>query len=140
MTSELATIQVPQALYRRLERLAELTHRPVDSLVEQTLTSSLPPLPEDLPAAWGDALLALEGLRDAELEREMRATYPQEDYEQFAALREKQRGKGLTAIEQAGIERLAVEADLLGLRKAYAAALLKWRGQRVPTLPELEAS
>jgi hypothetical protein len=140
MASQLATIQVPQALYRRLERLAELTHRPVDSLVEQTLSASLPPLPEDLPAAWGDALLVLERLSDQELEREMRATYSQEDYEQFAALREKQHGKGLTDTEQSTLDRLTAEADLLGLRKAYAAVLLKWRGQRVPTLAELEAS
>ena len=140
MTSDLATIQVPQALYRRLERLATLTHRPVDSLVAQTLASSLPPLPEDLPAAWGDALLILEGLSDAELEQTMRATFPQEDYERFALLREKQRGQGLTVTEQAALDRLATESDLLGLRKAYAAALLRWRGQHIPTLAELEAS
>ena len=40
---------------------------------------------------------------------------------------------------QRTIDRLAQEADLLALRKAYAAVLLKWRGHRLPSLAELEA-
>jgi hypothetical protein len=30
-----------------------------------------------------------------------------------------------------------MEADRLMFRKAYAAVLLKWRGERIPTLAEL---
>ena len=42
--------------------------------------------------------------------------------------------------EQSELEALRAMADLLMFRKAYAALILKWRGQRVPTVAELEAS
>jgi hypothetical protein len=110
------------------------------AMTPDSISASFPPLPEDLPVAWRGALLALEGLSDPELEQALRATFPQEEYEQFAALREKSRGRALTATEQASLDRLTAEADLLPLQKAYAAVLLKWRGHRLPTLAELEAS
>ena len=46
----------------------------------------------------------------------------------------------LSAIENKEIDDFRRQADLLMFRKAYAALLLKWRGQRVPTLAELEAA
>lgn len=66
MTAETVTIQVPQPLYARLERLARLTRRPVESLIAQPLSTSLPLLPDDLSAEQRGALLALESLPDDE--------------------------------------------------------------------------
>src|SRR6266545_111576 len=75
MTTETIPIQVPEALYRRLERLAALTHRPVESLVVQTLSSSIPPLPDDLPPPTRDAQTSLDRLtQDADL-RTLRKAY-----------------------------------------------------------------
>ena len=139
MITETIPIQVPEALYRRLERLAALTHRPVESLVVQTLSSSIPPLPDDLPAPTRDALTALEGLSDDELWQVVRSTFPETQYEQFAELRERRRAGTITPDEQATLDGLTQTADLLTLRKAYAAVLLKWRGHRLPTLAELES-
>ncbi len=62
MTAETIAIQVPQPIYDRLERFAKLTSRPVESLVLQALSTSLPLLPDDLRPAQRDALLALEEL------------------------------------------------------------------------------
>lgn len=139
MTTETVTIQVPEILYRRLERLAALTHRPVESLVVQTLSSSIPPLPDDLPAPTRDALTALEDLSDDELWQLVRGTFPETEYKQLAALREQRRAGTITPEAQATLERLSQEADLLTLRKAYAAVLLKWRGHRLPALADLAA-
>lgn len=139
MATETVSIQVPEALYRRLERLAQLTHRPLESLVVQTLTSTIPPLPDDLPTPMRDALVALEKLNDDELWRIARETMLEAQYDRFADLREKRRAGIITAVEQALLDQLVQEADLLALRKAYAAVLLKWRGHRLPTLSELEA-
>lgn len=139
MTTETISIQVPQALYHRLERLAELTHRPLESLVVQTLTSTIPPLPDDLPAPARDALVALEKLTDDELWRITQATMPEAEFDRFTALRERRRAGTIMAAEQGALDQLSQEADLLALRKAYAAVLLKWRGHRLPTLVELEA-
>jgi len=139
MTIETIPIQVPEALYRRLERLAALTHRPVESLVVQTLTSSIPPLPDDLPAPMRETLTALEDLSDDELWQIARSTFPEAQYEQFAELREQRRAGTIMPDEQVTLDRLTQEADLMTLRKAYAAVLLKWRGHRLPALAELEA-
>ena len=139
MTTETIPIQVPEALYRRLERLAALTHRPVESLVVQTLSSSIPPLPDDLPSPTRDALTALEGLSDDELWQVVRSTFPEAQYEQFVELREQRRVSMIMPDQQTTLDSLSREADLLSLRKAYAAVLLKWRGHRLPALAEFEA-
>ncbi|SRR6266540_1776055 len=139
MTTETIPIQVPEALYRRLERLAALTHRPVESLVVQTLSSSIPPLPDDLPPPTRDALTSLEGLSDDDLWQMVRSGMPEVEYEQFTELRAKHRAGTIAPDEQATLDRLTQDADLRTLRKAYAAVLLKWRGHRLPTLADFEA-
>ncbi len=57
MAADTITIHLPDALHRRLERLAMLTQQPLEGLIVKTLSSNLPPLPDDLPQATGDALL-----------------------------------------------------------------------------------
>jgi hypothetical protein len=131
---ETIPIQVPEALYRRLERLAALTRRPVESLVVQTPSSSIPPLPDDLSAPARDALTALEGFSDDELWQVVRSTFPEAQHEQFAELREQRRAGTITPDQQTALDSLSQEADLLTLRKAYAAVLLKWRGHRLLSL------
>lgn len=140
MTAATVPIQVPEAIYRRLERLAELSGRPLESLVAQTLSSSLPPLPDDLSPVAREALVVLEQRSDAELQDTMHTTFPQDQYDQFVELREKQRAGTITADEQGVLARLQQDADLLPLLKAYAAVLLKWRGHRIPSLAALAAT
>ena len=139
MTTDTVAIQVPQAVYRRLERLAQLTRRPLESLIVQALSSNLPPLPDDLPAAQRDALVALEGLSDDELWAVTRSAMPQRDQERFAALRDQRLAGTLDPAEEAALDQFAQAADLLTLRKAYAAVLLRWRGHQLPTPDELAA-
>jgi hypothetical protein len=139
MSTNTVAVQVPAALYQRLERLAALTNRPLESLLVQTLSAGLPPLPDDLPVSMRDALLALEQLDDTELYRVVRERMPDAQVEQYDELRERRRAGVITEAEQQTLTTMAHNADLLMLRKAYAAVLLKWRGQRVPTLAELEA-
>ena len=139
MTTETLTIEVPEPLYRRLERLAALSGRPLASLITQTLSASIPPLPDDLPSPARDALMSLEALSDDELWQIVRSGIPEAEYEQFIELRAKRRAGTLGPDEQATLERLTQEADLRTLRKAYAAVLLKWRGHHLPTLTELSA-
>src|SRR6266545_1107167 len=110
MTTETIPIQVPEALYRRLERLAALTHRPVESLVVQTLSSSIPPLPDDLPPPTRDALTSLEGLSDDDLWQMVRSGMPEVEYEQFTELRAKHRAGTIAPDEQATLDRLTRDA------------------------------
>lgn len=137
MAADTVTIQVPQALYERLQRVATLTHRPLERLVEQALEQGLPPLPDDVPAAYRDALAALETQPDAQLWQAVNATLPAAIADHLTALRQQRRDGHLSTSEAATLAELQYKADLLPLRKAYAAVLLKWRGHRVPTLAEL---
>ena len=139
MATNAIVIHLPEDLQRRLERLAGLTQRPLESLIVQTLSSSLPPLPDDLPPATRDALTALEQLSDDALWDLERAQFPQDQYTQLVALREKRRESVLAMDEQAILDHLTQEADLLTLKKAYAAVLLKWRGYRLPALADVDA-
>ena len=78
-------------------------------------------------------------LSDDELWQVTRSAMPAGDQERFAALRDRRRAGTLTPAQQSALDQLAQAADLLTLRKAYAAVLLRWRGHRLPTPDELAA-
>jgi hypothetical protein len=65
---------------------------------------------------------------------------PPENVTRYEALKATRAERCLTDTEQQEWETLRIEADRLMFRKAYAALLLKWRGEHVPTLAELETS
>ncbi len=140
MATDTITIHLPDHLYHRLERLAELTGQPLEGVIVRTLSSHLPPLPDDLPDDLRGALQKMERLRDDELWQLTHAAFPKEGYARLTSLREQRRDGTLDAGKQAELDRLLREADLLTLQKAYAAVLLKWRGHRLPPLSALTAS
>ncbi|MEA3341495.1 MAG: hypothetical protein U9R15_16145, partial [Chloroflexota bacterium] len=139
MSVQTIAIQMPQLLYHRLERLAELTRRPLENLVVQTLDASVPSLPGDLPQEMRGDLQALESLDDESLWQVARSVVGLEQRAQHSLLLEKNRQGPITELERETLAQLCQKADLLMLRKAYAYVLLKWRGHRLPTLAELEA-
>jgi predicted DNA-binding protein len=139
MSEPTIAIQMPHPLYQRLQRLAELTHRPLESLVLQALDAHIPPLLEDMPEHIRTDLAALEKLEDEALRQVAQSKWSAEQSARYSALVEKERAHTLTPAEQSTLEGLYHEANCHMLRKAYANALLKWRGHQLPTLAELEA-
>jgi hypothetical protein len=135
---ETLTIHLPVSAARRLRRVAEIARRPVDEVLAETLCASLPPLLEDVPATFQSDLARLETLPSAALHEQMRAVLRPENVTRYETLQAIQAERLLTEAEQQEWETLRLEADSLMFRKAYAAVLLKWRGERVPTLAELE--
>jgi len=138
-TTEALTIHLPASAAYRLRRVAELTRRSVDEVVAETLCASLPPLLEDVPLAFQTELAHLEALASEALRTQMRETLSAENvayYETLKAIRAK---RPLTVAEQQEWETLRFAADSLMFRRAYAALLLKWRGEHIPTLAEFEA-
>jgi predicted DNA-binding protein len=140
MSESTVAIQMPHPLYQRLQRLAELTHRPLESLVLQALDAHIPPLLEDMPEHIRTDLAALEKLDDAALRLVAQGAWGSEQSARYTALLEKERAGAITSAEQGTLEGLYQEANCHMLRKAYANALLKWRGHQLPTLAELEAA
>jgi len=138
MTLQTVAIQVPQSLYHRLERFSQLTHRPLEKVIVQTLETGIPTLPDDLSEVMRKALIELESLSDEALWQVARSSVSLGQQRQHSGLLEKNQLGTLTESERERLAQLRQAADTLMLRKAYAYVLLKWRGYRLPTLDELE--
>ena len=137
-STEVITVQLPLATVRRLRRVAEIAQRPVDKVVAETLQSSLPPLLEDVPTAFHKKLAELEMLSNKELLQQVYAKFAPASVARYDALLAVNTAGSLAPQEQEELRQLRADANLLMFRKAYAAVLLKWRGEHVPALAELE--
>jgi hypothetical protein len=132
------TIQLSAAAARRLRRVAEIAGRPVDEIAAETLSAGLPPLLEDVPGRFQAELSPLEKLSSDALWTHLRAALSVEQTARYEALKALAAERQLSQPEAEEWEKLREEADRLMFRKAYAALLLKWRGERIPNLAELE--
>jgi len=135
--TQILTIQLSEATYDQLKRAAELARQPLDVIVEQSLAHSLPPLLEEIPPAYQPDVYPLLFMSEADLVQESRRRLPAERWAEYEALLDKKKISPLSEAEQAKLDSLRREADILTFRKGYAAVLLKRRGYRLPTLAEL---
>jgi len=97
------------------------------------------PLLEDVPAVFQTDLARLETLPSEALRAEMRASVRPENVTRYETLKTIRAERALTEAEHQEWEAWRFAADSLMLRKAYAALLLKWRGERIPTLAALDS-
>ena len=139
MNEQTIAIQMPQPLYQRLQHLAEITQRPLESLVLQALDANVPPLLEEMPEPIRQDLATVEKLDDVALQHVAQGVWDAEQSTRYSELLEKERAEAITQHEQAELEALYQAANSHMLRKAYANALLRWRGHQLPTIAELEA-
>ncbi len=80
-------------------------------------------------------LSALNSLDTPVLQRVAHAELDAAKTARYETLLMKNQREALLSKEQAQLDRLREEANLLMLRRAYAYALLKWRGQRLAHPP-----
>lgn len=137
MNDHQITLNIPDSLYQRLQHFAQLAGHPLENLLLQTLTASLPPLPEDLPTNLQTELLKLEQLNDTALWKIAHSMVSDKQQNRYNHLLEKQRDNTLNQIEQDELETLFQHNEQQMLHKAYAYALLKWRGRCLPPLSQL---
>lgn len=140
VATELVTIRLPVQAADRLRRVAAIAHRPIDEVVADTLQSTLPPLLDELPAAVQPLLAQLESWSNDALRRQLYVMVDEERLDRYDHLLAQKASDALTEVERQELEQLRQQTDLLMFQKAYAALLLKWRGERVPTVTELEAT
>jgi len=140
LATETLTIVLPKAAANRLRRIAEIAQRPIDEVVAETLESTLPPLLDAVPATFQAELAEMERWPNELLQRQVFATISKESYRRYESLQTIHHNRVLSGAERQEVDELNREANLLMFRKAYAALLLKWRGQRVPTIAELEGA
>ena len=132
MTTQAVTLQLPESLYVRLQQIAQATHRPFDEVVLRAIQVGTPPSWEDTPAAFQLDLAALERLDDDALWPIARSRQTEADMVRYQELLEKNANDTISDAERAELTRLRTEADRFMLRKAHAAALLRWRGHHIP--------
>ena len=130
------TLTLPDSLYRPVRRLAQTTHKPIEKVLLTALQSSLPPL-DDLPLDLAEELAELETQNSENLRQVLLETVLPDQQETLDSLLYRNQLDILTNAEQEQLTSLQRAADRVMLRKARAAVLLRFRGERLPTLTEL---
>ena len=138
MSVNTVTLNLPEMLYRRLLQTAQATQRPLDEVVLHALQVGSPPAWNDAPAEFQADLAALDRLDDDALWRIARSSRSEADMRHYQELLDRHADGTLTDAKRRELDELRQEADRFMLRKAHAAALLRWRGYQLPS-PELSS-
>ncbi len=130
------TLTLPDNLYHPIHRLAEATHEPVEDILLTALRASLPPL-DGLPPDLTKELTELEIRSSRRLRKILLEKVRPDQQERLELLLDKNQRGTVAEEEQNELSLLQKSADRIMLRKARAAVLLRFRGERLPTLSEL---
>ncbi len=132
MSTATLTLALPEVLYQRLERTALATKQPLEDVALHALRIGSPPAWDDAPPEFQLDLAALDKLDDESLWKIAKDHLSADFARRDELLAGKAEGR-LSPAERVELERLRHEEDLFMLRKAHAAALLRWRGHVVPS-------
>ncbi len=121
-------LQIPDALYDRLCQTARAVQQPIEQIVLRALQLGAPPGLDDIPIEFQESLAELDRFEDREL---FAITGMKQSPQEFSRYETLLSCGDRTNAEQQELDNLCFEADLLMLRKAHAAALLRWRGHTV---------
>lgn len=137
MTAQTVNIQLPENLYRRLEKTAQATRRPLADVIVHAVSVGSPPNWEDAPAEFQVDLASLDRLEDEALWQIARGRVTPDDMTRYEELLYKNANERISPAEKVELVQLRTEADRFMLRKAYAAAILRWRGHQIPLADKL---
>ena len=140
MTTRTVTLRLPESLYTRLQQAAQATRRSLDDVLLHAIQVGSPPRWEDAPAEFQADLAALDRLEDEALWRIARSRKTEADMERYQELLDRNADGLLSADERDELVKLRTEFDRFMLCKVHAAALLRWRGYRVPSAEMLQSA
>lgn len=129
---ETVTLKLPEQIYRRLVSHADATRRPLEDVILHALTVGSPPIWEDVPAEFQPVLAEMDRMDDEALWGIVQKRKTVDNMTRYDELLEKNKHESLSEAERLELTEMRKEADLFMLRKAHAAALLRWRGHPVP--------
>lgn len=135
MTIQNVVLPLPESLYLRLQQTAQATRQSLTDVLLHAVQVGSPPNWEESPAMFQADLAALDRLDDESLWHVVRQHRHETDMERHQELLDKNSEGTLTEVERNELVALRTSADRLMLRKAHAAALLRWRGHTLPPLP-----
>lgn len=137
MTTRTVTLSLPEFLYLRFQQMATATRQPVDDLLVRAVEMGGPPSWEEAPPRFQTELAALDRMTDDALWRIARSRHSVAEAARMQLLLDGQASASLTSDEKSELESMLFQADLTMLRKAHAAALLRWRGHTIPPAEKL---
>ncbi|MCE7983756.1 MAG: hypothetical protein DYG89_21485 [Caldilinea sp. CFX5] len=132
MLVETGKLDIPDLVYRRLENTAKAMRRSVEDVMVYALKVGSPPVWDDVPPEFQADLAAMDRLEDDALWRIARSKKELTSLQRYDELLARNQDNLLTDSEKQELQQLRTEADRFMLRKAHAAALLRWRGYTVP--------
>ena len=131
MSTQTITIQLPDDLYRSANQLARTTKRPLDEILQDSLTHTLPPL-DDVSPGEAEALAQLSLLDDAELWQIAQSNLSPVKQTRLEALLLAQNKGELDEDAKETLIKLQNEYGRLLVRQSHAWLLLARRGYKVP--------
>ena len=137
MTIQNINLPLPEHLYLRFERVAKATGQSVTDVALRAVTVGSPPDWDDVPAEFQTDLAALDRLDDGALWQIARSQQNEGGMDRYEELLYKNANDTLLPAERTELTALRHDADRFMLRKAHAAALLRWRGHKLPPSDKL---
>jgi hypothetical protein len=137
MSSHSITIELPENIFDRLTQLAQTTDRPLAEIVAQSIACNLPPSIEQASPELQPELLKMQRLNDNELLSIAQTTVSLAQQQRHEELLVKNEDLDISEMERQELANLRLAIDNLTVQKAYAWALLRWRGHRIPALSEI---
>jgi hypothetical protein len=131
-------VHIPEALFHKLKRVADLTHRSVEDLAVTSLEAALPVMP-DLPLDIANDLAAMHVFSDQALWAATVPSFSPAEEDHLNQLNTTAGERDLTADEEAEQQKLINAYQRSVLRRAKALAILAQRGHSMsePNKPEL---
>ena len=137
MTTQNVVLPLPESLYLRLQQTAQATRQTLTDVLLHAVQVGSPPNWEESPAMFQADLAALDRLDDESLWRVVRLHRDETEMDRHQELLDRNSEGTLTESEHTELVALRTGADRLMLRKAHAAALLRWRGHTLPPSDQL---
>ena len=126
------TLQLPEHLFLRLQQVAQATRQSLNDVFVRAVQTGSPPDWQDVPTEFQADLADMDRLDDTSLWRIARARQSEQEARNYQELLDKNVNDTLSETEKSLLQTWRVDADRFMLRKAHAAALLRWRGHRIP--------
>ncbi len=140
MASHTITLELPENIYIRLQQAARATKQSLNDMLLRAIQTGSPPGWEDVPAEFQADLAALDRMDDRSLWRIAGSRQPESDFVRYQALLDRNRNGTISDAEAAELAELRTESDRLMIRKAHAAALLRWRGHQIPPADKFQVT
>jgi hypothetical protein len=133
MPNQTIPIQLPDAIYQRLQQVVHATTHSIEGVVLQTIRGNLLPSLDDLSPELRCVVADLQRMSDEALWSMTKEPLPPHQWRRHQRLLRKGQEGPLSAAEHEELAELRAAADRFVIRRSYALALLKWHGHTIPT-------